>query len=413
MQQREKKYNIHPRCGGLKPKGETMEHEEILHRCFRCGFCKLPSDYGSLTCPAYLKYRFESFSPGGRMWLTRAWLAGEVRTDARLQEIFFSCATCGNCVEHCIFDKFRESILEAFIAAKAQMVDQGTVPPPVRDYLTRLLEHGNPYKIPQKKRGQWAAEWGLKPYTPDTEYLFYVGDVGSFDRRGMEIARSVASLLQRLGVSFGILGPEEGSDGNDARALGEFALFEHLAQRNIEAFQQAGVGKIVTLSPHAYNAIKNLYPRWGGHFSVRHYTDLLTEILPAGSHIDKPNSRSVRRATFHDPCYLGRHNRDFDTARSILDRLPGIAPVEMPRNRADSLCCGGGGGNFFTDLVCSGPDTSAAARVEEAADTGAQILVTACPICTVMLEDAVKARNLDQRLEVRELSELVTACLAE
>ena len=128
-----------------------MEHEEILHRCFRCGFCKLPSDYGSLACPAYLKYRFESFSPGGRMWLTRAWLSGQLRTDARLQEIFFSCATCGNCVEHCIFDKFRESILEAFIAAKAEMVDQGTVPPPVRDYLTRLLEHGNPYKIPQKK----------------------------------------------------------------------------------------------------------------------------------------------------------------------------------------------------------------------------------------------------------------------
>jgi Fe-S oxidoreductase len=184
-------------------------------------------------------------------------------------------------------------------------------------------------------------------------------------------------------------------------------LFEHLAKRNIEAFQQAGVKNIVTLSPHGYNAFKNLYPQWGGHFSVHHYTHLLAEILPADKLPDREASRSMRRVTFHDPCYLGRHNKDFDTARSILDRLPGIERVEMPRNRADSLCCGGGGGNFFTDLVCSGPDTSTTARVEEAADTGAQVLVTACPICTVMLEDAVKARNLEQRLEVRELSELV------
>jgi len=347
------------------------------------------------------------------MWLIRAWLSGQIRTDARLQEIFFSCATCGNCVEHCIFDKFRESILEAFIAAKAEMVDQGTVPPPVRDYLTRLMDHGNPYKIRQKKRGDWAAELGVQPYSADTAYLFYVGDVGSFDHRGMEIARSVAKLLQKIGVSFGILGPKEGPDGNDARALGEFALFEHLARGNIEAFEQAGVDKIVTLSPHGYNAFKNLYPQRGGHFTVRHYTHLLAEILTADKLPGKAARQSLRRATFHDPCYLGRHNKDFDTARSILDRLPGIEPVEMPRNRADSLCCGGGGGNFFTDLVCSGPDTSAAVRVEEAAETGAEILVTACPICTVILEDAVKVRRLEQRLQVRELSELVLEALGE
>ena len=389
-----------------------MEHEEILHRCFRCGFCKLPSDYGSINCPAYLKYRFESFSPGGRMWLIRAWLNGQVRTDARLQEIFFSCATCGNCVEHCIFDKFRESILEAFIAAKAEMVHQGTVPPPVRDYLTRLLSHGNPYKLPQKKRGHWAAESDVEPYTTRHEYLFYVGDVGSFDGRGMEMARSVARLLLKLGVSFGILGEDEGSDGNDARALGEFELFEHLARRNIETFRRAGVEKIVTLSPHGYNAIKNDYPRWGGNFTVRHYTQLVDEILTPDGFPGQAGSGSVRKATFHDPCYLGRHNKDYDTPRRVLDRLPGIERVEMPRNQGDSLCCGGGGGNFFTDLVCSGPDTSAAARVTEAAETGAQLLVTACPICTVILEDAIKSKNLEQRLQVRELSELVLECMA-
>jgi len=145
---------------------------------------------------------------------------------------------------------------------------------------------------------------------------------------------------------------------------------------------------------------------------VRHYTQLVDEILTPDGFPGQAGSGSVRKATFHDPCYLGRHNKDYDTPRRVLDRLPGIERVEMPRNQGDRLCCGGGGGNFFTDLVCSGPDTSAAARVTEAAETGAQLLVTACPICTVMLEDAIKSKNLEQRLQVRELSELVLECMA-
>src|SRR6056297_2436823 len=157
-----------------------MQYEEILHRCFRCGFCKLPGDYSDINCPAYLRYRFESFSPGGRMWLIRAWLNGEVEADARFQETLFSCATCNNCVEHCIFPKFKDLLLSAFIAARAELVDQGSVPAPVRDYLTRIYEHGNPYKIPQKKRGNWAEEAAVPRYDGH-DYLFFVGDVGSFD----------------------------------------------------------------------------------------------------------------------------------------------------------------------------------------------------------------------------------------
>jgi len=383
-----------------------MQHQEILHRCFRCGFCKLPSDYSAINCPAYLKYRFESFSPGGRMWLIRAWLSGEIENDRRLQEIFFSCATCGNCVEHCIFDKFRESILEAFIAAKEKMVRQGSLPLSVSDYLTRIFEHGNPYKAPQKKRGNWAKESGVQPYTGQS-YLLYVGDVGAFDPRGNEIARSVAGLLRKLGVAFGIRGLQEGNDGNEARAMGEADLFGHLAEYNIKTFKKMGVEKIIALSPHAYHAMKNHYPQFNGNFEVRHYTHLLAEILQMTGLPKKPTAGKLRKVTFHDPCYLGRHNKDFETARSIINLLPGIELVEMKRNRSDSLCCGGGGGNFFTDLVCSGQETSAAVRANEASDTGADILATACPVCTVILEDAVKSQNLEKRIQVREISELV------
>jgi Fe-S oxidoreductase len=390
----------------LEMKGQTMRHEEILHRCFRCGFCKFPSDYSKINCPAYLKYRFESFSPGGRMWLIRAWLAGEVQNDERLQEVFFSCAACGNCVEHCIFDKFRDQILEAFIAAKEEMIGQGRLPPSVRDYLTHVFEHGNPYKAPQKKRGDWAKPLGVSVYSGQ-DYLFYVGDVGCFDSRGMEIAGSVAWLFQKLKVPFGILGPQEISCGNEARYLGEADLFRYLAEKNIQTFRQMGVKKIVTLSPHGYNAIKNYYPQFGGGFEVLHYTHLLLELLASFRIFEKPASSARVKVTFHDPCYLGRHNKDYDTPRTIIGLLPGIELVEMKRNRSDSLCCGGGGANFFTNLVCSGEETSAAVRAEEAADTGAQILVTACPICTVMLEGAVKSKNLESKIQVRELSELV------
>ncbi|SRR6056297_907048 len=383
-----------------------MQHEEILHRCFRCGFCKLPADYSDINCPAYLKYRFESFSPGGRMWLIRAWLNGEIQNSERLQEVFFSCATCGNCVEHCIFSKFRDRILEAFIAAKQIMVEQGSIPPPVRDYLTRVFEHGNPYKIPQKKRADWAEGLDVEPYK-DQRYLFYVGDVGSFDPRAMAVARSVARLLQKLGVSFGILGAREGSDGNEARTLGEEELFRHLAEQNIRTFAELGVERIITLSPHGYNAIKNHYPRYGGDFQVLHYTHLLAELLPKTDLREKSGSQTPRRVTFHDSCYMGRHNQDYETPRKILQFLPATELVEMERHMADSLCCGGGGGNFFTSLVCSGREASAPVRAREAAGTGAELLITSCPVCTIMLEDAVASGNLQDQLQVRELSELV------
>ncbi|MFP4672718.1 MAG: (Fe-S)-binding protein [Desulfohalobiaceae bacterium] len=387
-----------------------MQYQEILHRCFRCGFCKLPGNYADINCPSYLKYRFETYSPGGRMWLIRAWLDGKIQNTRRLREILFSCATCNNCVQHCVFPKFRGDILNAFIAAKEQMVEQGTLPPSVRDYLTRLLEHGNPYKIPQKKRADWARDLDVQEYSGQ-EYLLYIGDVGSFEPRGRQIAGQVVSLLQRLGISFGILGSRELSDANEARALGEIDLAQHLGQKNIKIWQELGVQKVITLCPHAYNILKNDYPGWGGSFQVQHYTQLLAGLLARIQPPETDQSQQSLRITVHDSCYLGRHNQDYQSLRRILDCLPGLELLEMQRSKQDALCCGGGGGNFFTDLVCSGPETSAKARVREAAQTGAQLLITSCPVCTIMLEDALKSLNLDRELQVQEISELICSRL--
>jgi len=384
-----------------------MKYADIVHRCFRCGFCKFTSDYTDFNCPTYRKYRFETFSPGGRMWLIRAWLNGDIKNSDRFQEILFSCATCANCVEHCVFT-FSDDLVNIFIAAREELVAEGIIPPPVRDYLKNITVNGNPYKEPAADRGKWADGTPVETYT-DQEYLFYVGCVGSYDERANKIAKAVGTVLIKAGLSIGILGEKETCDGNEVRALGESGLFEHLAGQNIESFKNLGVKKIVTLDPHAFNAFKNDYPGLGGTFEVYHYTQVLASLLQAGKIPLKSNDLKV---TYHDPCYLGRHNGEYHAPRTILMAIPGLELTEMARNGENAFCCGGGGGNFFTDILGGGEESPARLRVREALDTGAGIIAVACPQCAKMLEDAVKSEEVEDQLQVMDIAEMVMGCLA-
>ena len=385
-----------------------MKHAEILHRCFRCGYCKLPGSYTDFNCPAYAAFRFETYSPGGRMWLLRAYLDHTITPSKRFQEILFSCTACGNCVEQCAIPKIKDQLLEAFTAGKEELVVHGKVPPPIRDCLTSIQKYGNPYGIAQKKRADWTVDIDAAPFS-DQEYLFFVGDVGSYDTRGQEIARSVAGLLRHLGISFGILGSEEVSDGNEAKAMGEVDLFQLLAHQNIKRFKQLQVKKIITLSPHAYNALKNDYPDLDGRFEVFHYT----QIVARQSHkLLFQKDLPPTRVTYHDPCYLGRHNREYQSARNILGTIPGIELHEMDRHHQDAMCCGGGGGNLFTDILGNAPESATQNRTREALDTEAVILAVGCPTCAIMLSDAVKSLNRDDQIQVMEISEIVESRLA-
>ncbi|MFH1135044.1 MAG: (Fe-S)-binding protein [Pseudomonadota bacterium] len=381
-----------------------MDHADILHRCFRCGYCKMPGDYADINCPSYLCFRFESFSPGGRLWLLRALLDGEIKAGPRLGEIMYSCAACGNCVEHCVFPKFKDDILKALVAGREELVERGAVPPPVRDYFKAMHVNGNPYKLPRADRAAWAAGLDLEPYQGQ-EYLFYVGDAGALDERGVKMARATALLFKKLNLSLGILGAGEAGDGAEVRAMGERGLFELLARENIERFKSLGVKKVVALSPHAYHVFKNEYPALGGDFQVFHYTQVLAPLVRQAM----PVGRAERiKTVFHDPCQLGRLNGEYQAPRTILRSLPGLQVLEMDRSRKNALCCGGGGGNFFTDILGNG---AARARVREAAGTGAEILAVACPKCLKMLEDAVKTEELEPRIRVLDLSELVLSQL--
>ena len=385
-----------------------MECAEIAHRCFRCGYCKFTDDYLDFNCPSYRASGLDTFAPGGRMWLINAWLRGEVENSERYAQILYSCATCGNCEKRCVFD-FKKDILGLFESAKAELVERGMLPPAVRDYLKAVASYGNPYKRPRDERAGWADGTGIPAYSGQ-DFLFYVGDAGSYDERGKKMARAVGTLLMRGGVSIGILGSEELSDGNDVKALGEEGLFTELARKNIQTFRNLGVNKVITLDPHSFNVFTKEYPKLGGKFAVWHYSQVLARILQEKKLALSDHNLTV---TYHDPCYLGRHNGIYDLPRDILRSIPGVKLVEMPRHKENSFCCGGGGGNFFTDVLAGGREAPARLRLREAAASGAEVLVVACPLCAKMFEEAVKAEAADGAIEVADIAEVIAGSLSD
>ena len=383
------------------------DYANIIHRCFRCGWCKFPGDFYDFNCPAYIRYRLETYSTGGRLWLIRAWMNNEIQWTDRLAQIVYSCAACKNCTEQCVME-FSDDIVNMIKAARNEMVERGTIPAIVKEFLENIQRQGNPYGNARTKRGEWLEGTNIEHYNGQ-EFLYYVGCVGSYDTRAKEIARALGEVLLKAGVSFGVLGNDEPCEGNEVNILGEESLFEMLAEDNIKQFKDLGVKKIVTLDPHAYNAFKNDYPKLEGEFEVLHYTQLLRDLIKSKK-LDVSHGLKAR-VTYHDPCLLGRWNNEYDAPREILNAIPGIELVEMVRSRENALCCGGGGGNFYTDFLGGSDDSPARIRIREAADTGASIVVVACPNCMSMLEDALKTEGLEEKLRVRDISEIVSEAI--
>ncbi len=381
------------------------KYENIVHRCFRCGYCRLTADYSQFNCPSYNRFHFETYSPGGMMWLIRAWMNKDIEWSESLAKILYSCTTCNNCVEHCKFP-FSDDIVNIITAARQEMVENGFILPLVRRFVENVEAYGNPYRELRENRDKWAEGTKIKQYAQE-EFLYYVGCVGSYDTRGQEVAKALGDILLKAGISFGILGSKEECDGNEVNILGEKRIFEMLLEKNIKIFSDLGVKKIVTLSPHSYNAFKNYYPNG---FEVFHYTQVLRDLIKSGRlNLSKKLSAKV---AYHDPCFLGRHNDEYDAPREILNAIPGIELVEMERNRENAFCCGGGSGNFYIDSFGGGKYSPARIRVREAYETGANILVVACPTCMTMLSEAVKSEELEERLTVKDISEIVReSCL--
>jgi Fe-S oxidoreductase len=334
--------------------------------------------------------------------------------------------------------------MEMVIALRSTFVEKGRVHPNVKTALESTFRYGNPLTMPREDRAAWVGELPVKSYEEGTRYLFFVGCTPSFDPRVQQVARSLARLLERAGVDYGILGEGESCCGSEIRRLGEAGLFEMMVEENQELFKSMNIHNMFTTSPHCFNVFKNDYPKNG--LQVQHYTQLLAGLLegrdvhlspalPSNLANHDLADRQVRQAaqldrqetdlrpgrlyfsggveatvTYHDPCYLGKHNQIFDEPRKVLQSIPGVRLVEMDRSREKSLCCEGGGGRMW--LEGTNPSTRLAQmRVKEALDTGAEILATACPFCLLTLDEAVKHLNASERIRVMDVAEIAAQAL--
>jgi Fe-S oxidoreductase len=366
------------------------EGGEICKLCYQCGTC-------TGTCP----------------WNTvRSFLVRKVMHQAQLglpdfeSDDMWLCVTCNACVERCprgveivdVWRAFRRAIVELGI---------GGVPDSVRIATKNVSGVGNPQGEDREKRTEWARDLNVKTHTKGTEVLYFPCCYNAYDPQSLRAARAMADILKKAEVDFGILGNEQSCCGESVRKAGNEELFKSLAQSNISALNEAGVTRIIAASPHCYHTLKNEYPELGGNFEVVHYTQYLAELIREGR--IKLTKELNKKVTYHDSCYLGRHNSIYDEPREVLQSIPGIELVEMYNNHEDSLCCGGGGGRVWAETKKG--ERFSDIRVQQALDVEASILAISCPYCMAMLNDSVVSLDKSEVIEVKEIAELVQEAL--
>ncbi|MFZ2097868.1 MAG: (Fe-S)-binding protein [Anaerolineales bacterium] len=379
-----------------------VENGERFRTCLQCGSC-------SGVCPFGYLMDF----PPGRM------IAG-LRADefdlVMETDTVWMCVSCYACAQIC---PSKIPITAGLMTrTKEELLLAGNVPSELQSALENSQRYGNPMGESPRKRADWAL--GLQPPVSilardrqPVEVLWFVGDYPSYHSRVQSVTKSLAKVLNAMGISFGILGPEENSDGDTQRLAGERGLFEMLAEKNGRVFGKYQFERIITSDPHAYNALKNEYPALGISYPVQHYTQFLAERIEQLKPLLKHEIQAT--ITYHDPCYLGRVNGIFDEPRTLLEAIPGIKLVEMAHNHTSSLCCGGGGGGMWLDGFTWEKAHARLSewRVHEALDSGANILAVACPYEPPRFEDAVKSIQQAEQLVVKDVVELLAEALGE
>jgi Fe-S oxidoreductase len=291
-------------------------------------------------------------------------------------------------------------------AMRRILVPDGVVPtsiPNLRGFMTSIASVGNPWGQETKDRGNWATDLGVKEFTEDTEILYFPCCYPSYDPRLKKVAQATASILNRAGVDFGILGPKENCCGESVRKAGNEALFKRLARENIKTFIDNGVKKILVSSPHCYNTFKNEYPEFRVNFEVIHISQYLAELIAEGRlALTKEYGKKV---TYHDPCYLGRHNGIYDEPREVLKRIPGLELREMAESRENSLCCGMGGGRIWMETAKG--ERFSDLRLKQAIGVGAEVLATSCPYCISQFEDSRLTLKDGEAIEIRDITEIL------
>ncbi len=311
-------------------------------------------------------------------------------------DVLWSCTTCGACVEQCPVDI--EHIDAIVDMRRYQVLMESEFPSEAGTMLRNIENQGDPWGLGSSQRLEWTKSLDFEipvidgEIPVDIEYIFWVGCAGALDERARKVTQSIARLLKRSGVSFGILGPRESCTGDPARRIGNEYLFQMQAQANIETFTAAKVKKIIASCPHCFNSIAREYPSLGGNFEVVHHSQLLEQLLKDGKL--RPSVKVEETVTYHDPCYLGRHNEVYDEPRGVLSAIDGVTSIEMTKCRNKAFCCGAGGARMWLEESIG--KRVNIERTEHALETGASVVGTACPYCMIMIDDAMKAKVAEE-----------------
>jgi Fe-S oxidoreductase len=364
-----------------------------LYGCYQCGKC-------TGGCPVSLKSKLNI-----RRLMIEGLLGKNLDRLGERSELW-DCTTCKTCTLRCPRGL---KPMDLIIGMRGTLVEEGHIPKTIIEAMENAYKHGNPWGKPKGKRTEW-----LKGLPEDlmvrdfsqgdrAEYLYFVGCTAASDPRIQEIARAMVFLFQQAGIDFAILGNEEQCCGNEIRRMGETGLFEELMDGNIQRFESYGIGQILTNCPHGFNVFKNEYPQ--GKLNVLHATQILAKRLEEGK---LSLTREIKNVvTYHDPCFLGKQNNIFDEPRMLLTAIPGLTFKEMDRSREKSLCCEGGGGKMWAESSSDTGQRLAEIRVQDAVGLGADILATACPLCVLTLEDAVKTSGYEEKIRVMDVMELL------
>ena len=355
--------------------------------CYQCGLC-------DTVCPWN---RVRNFSM--RRLIREATFG---LTELESEEIW-RCTTCGRCPQRCPRGVKQ---IESGVALRRIATEYGVFPKSVKSVRTisgSLIGEGNPLNEERKNRANWAEGLSVKTFTEGMEILYFPGCYLSYDPRLKKVAKATVNILNKAGVDFGILGVKENCCGESIRKTGDEDLFKRLARENIKTFIDNGVKKILVSSPHCYHTFKNEYPQFMVNFEVIHISQFLSGLINEGRL--KITGDYGKKITYHDPCYLGRHNGIYDEPREALRKIPGLRLNEMPDSRVDSLCCGGGGGRIWMETPKG--ERFSDLRLAQAVGVGAETLATSCPYCITMFEDSRLVMNYDEVIQVKDITEII------